>query len=176
MIDRYTKSKKALLKLTPNSMTVAPFSLEHCLANFGIPSKLLTDICSQFLPKSWVAVCCTVGVDNITTEYYPQMNGQAECFNSTVVLRLHYYVSQDQTACDKILFATNVTYRARVHRYRKGSVFRLILAWTSPGHVIAVPKSPALPSDLTITLPLYARSKLIRWATSLRKEAEKNLE
>lgn len=122
MTDRYTKLTKAIQTSKTNDTTVASIFLEHSVANYGIPFELLTKNGSQFVSKFFLAVCITLRVNYITnTEYYPQTNGQAERFNSTVISRLQHYVSVHQTHCD--IFLLPLTYACNVHVYRPIKVF-----------------------------------------------------
>lgn len=95
MTDRYTKLAKAITTTKRNAATVAGIFLEYLVANYGIPSKILTDNGPQFVSKLFLAVCNTFRVINISTsEYCPQTNGQADRFKSTVISQLHHYVSE----------------------------------------------------------------------------------
>lgn len=89
MTDRY--------RHLTNATTVARIFLEHCATTHRIPSSLLTDNGFQFWSTFFLSVCSTVGVISITTtEYQPQINGQAERFNSTIIRRLLHYVPEHQ--------------------------------------------------------------------------------
>lgn len=79
MTDRYTNETKAIPSTKHNATTVPRIFLEHLVANYVIPSRLLPDDGSQFASKFLAAVCSTFGVINITaTEYHPQTNDQVE--------------------------------------------------------------------------------------------------
>lgn len=67
--------KKAVPNQTGNSTAVVFIVLKHRLANYSIPSKLLTDNSPQFVSKFFVAVFSTLVVTDITTtEYHPNAN------------------------------------------------------------------------------------------------------
>lgn len=77
-------------KATPstgsNANAVARILYEHRVANYGIRSRLLTNNGPRFVSKFYVAVCSTLGLNNvITTEYCSQSNGYSELFPSTLI-------------------------------------------------------------------------------------------
>lgn len=77
---------KAIPTVRTIATTVACIFIEQWVANYSILSTLLTEIRPQFLSKFFVAVCSTLGVQNITTtEYQPQTSGPSEGFNSTLI-------------------------------------------------------------------------------------------
>lgn len=89
MADRYTKLTEAIPTTKTNVTTVACILLECLVANCSIPSRLLTDNGAQFVSRCFVAVCNTLGANNVpTAEYNPQTNGQVELFNSTLITPL----------------------------------------------------------------------------------------
>lgn len=78
-IDKYVELTKSIPAQKTNAKAVARLFLEHRDANFAIPSNLLTFHVLQLLPKLFEAVCCTVGMNNITTtEFHTQKSGQEE--------------------------------------------------------------------------------------------------
>lgn len=95
---RYKKLTSAIPTPKTNGTRVARMFLEHCVANSGILSILLTDNGPQRLSKFLVAVCSTLGVNGITTtEYNQQTSCETKQSNSTNVRRLRHYVSEHPT-------------------------------------------------------------------------------
>lgn len=84
--DRSAKFLKLRTSSDTNNMTVAHIFLEHGVASYGILSKPFSNKSSQLLLKLFVAMCITLGVNNIiTTKYHPQTNGEKKQFNSILI-------------------------------------------------------------------------------------------
>lgn len=106
MTDRYTKLIKAILTIKPSATTVARVFFEHWLANDGILCTLPTNYGPQSMSRCFVAVCSTLGVNNITTTVdHPPSNGQAKRFSSALISRLHHYMSEHHTDFDNYSLA-----------------------------------------------------------------------
>lgn len=88
MTDRYTKFTKVEPTTKNNGTTVARMFLEHWVADYDIPSTLLTHNVPQFVSNVFGLMRPTVGMNNITTtENHLQTNGRAERFSSTLISR-----------------------------------------------------------------------------------------
>lgn len=95
---RYVKLMKATQTSKRNTMTVARIFLENWVDNFGILLKPLINMDLWCVPRFFVAVCSTLGMNNIVTiEYQPETSSQTKSFNSTILSRLHHYVSEQET-------------------------------------------------------------------------------
>lgn len=70
MTDRYTKLTNIIPTSNVNAKKVAHIFLEHKRANFGILSKLLTEMGSHFVSKMFLAVCSRHMVSATTTTEY----------------------------------------------------------------------------------------------------------
>lgn len=82
----YTELTKAILTTELNATTMALTSLEHLMANYGIPSKLLNNNGPQIVAKFFVALCSTLRVIIVTiTGCLPYISAQAERFSSTII-------------------------------------------------------------------------------------------
>lgn len=161
--DRYTRLTKAILTPKTTTTTVACKFLKHWVSRFGITSDLLTDDGQQFVSRFFVPFYSMLGVNNIAdTEYQPQKNGQAERYNSTIVLRLRHYVSEHQTNWNTYLLSLTYAYNAQMRGSIKLSTFSLALWRILPGPTIIVSKRLSLASDKDAASPLFARLELIR--------------
>lgn len=145
------------------------------MANFGSPSKLLTDNGPQCLSRFFVDVLSTLWKSNITsTEYYPQRNDQAERSSFRIVLRVGDSLSKPQTEWDAYLLPLTYAYSIQAHGSIEVSPFSLVLTQTPSGPPILVPKRPSLATHDEVTSALFYRLAVIRMTTSLRNKANNN--
>lgn len=115
--DRYTELTKKISTTETYATTVVRIFLEYWVTTCGIRSKLLTDNGSQFVSNFFVAVCNTLSVNNITTtEFHRQSSCHVKCFNSTLISRLHHYVSEYQMDSDNYLLSLTHVYYEQVDR------------------------------------------------------------
>ena len=57
--------------------------------HYGMPEKLLSDQGRNLESQLLSDLCALTNVKKLcTTPYHPQMNGQCECFNVTLILML----------------------------------------------------------------------------------------
>lgn len=67
--------------------------VNHSVFVNGPPDSLLSDNENQFVSKFFQNVCRILGIKNLfTTTYHPQLNGQVERFNRTILAALRHYV------------------------------------------------------------------------------------
>lgn len=125
-----------------------------------------------------MAVCSALGVNNniSTTEYHPETNNTVERSNSAILSRFRHYVSENQTEWDSYLLPLTYAYNSQVHRSIKVFPFSPVLARTPPRPATVVSQRPSLVPNDDVASLLYIRLELIRWANSLHKKAENNLE
>lgn len=137
--------------------TVACIFLEHTVAS-SIFRQIYVLKTAYTCVKFFVAVCCTLEWNNITTiKYHPQMNRRARGYNSTAVLRTSHYVAELQKWRESYLLPVTYCYDVQVNWYIKISSFSLPLTRTTSGPVTVMPKCPSLAPDDDITSPLYER-------------------
>lgn len=111
MWDWYNKITNSILASYTIDTIVLRIFTKYRLANFEIMSKVLTISGHEFVLKFFVAVFNNLGVRSITTiDCNLQMNDQAENFNSILISRFRYYVSEHQTDWDKFLLPHQYTY------------------------------------------------------------------
>lgn len=146
------------------------------VANYGIPSALLTKNGPKFVSRFCMAVFSTLGVHNITTsEYYPQIKGYAKRSNSTLISWPRHYVSKHQSDWNTYQFRVRYAYSIPFHRCVKVSPFSLVLTPTSSGPAIVVSTRTNLSTENERSSQMYARFKLIKRATKLSEQMDKNL-
>lgn len=116
MTDRYTKVMKAIATQKTNDTADASIVLEHCMAIIDVLSNLRTEKVPELESEIFVAVCRTVGMNNITIgEYHPRKNGKAERFNSTFMLRSCHYVLWNEWNGDLFLLSLAYAYNVHLH-------------------------------------------------------------
>ncbi|CAN8063813.1 unnamed protein product [Agarophyton chilense] len=134
--DRFSKLTRAIPLKETNSTTLAIAFLNNWVYLYGAPLYLLTDNGSNLESKFFEAVCNLLGIKHyFTTAYHPQMNGQVERFNHTVVSRLRHYTEEHQTGRDELVQPLTYYYNLQVHRSTQTTPFDLVLSRHPPGIV-----------------------------------------
>lgn len=174
--SRYTKLSKAISTAKTSPTIVASIFLEHWMENYGNPSRLVTITGPQLVSKFFVAVCCALRVNSITTtEYHPETSGPAECFNYIFISRLCHYEPEHRASWHWYLFQLMYTYNLQVHRFPKITRFILALTETLSGPATVIPKHTILATYDDVALPMNTRLELIKHVKELRRESGKNL-
>ena len=102
--DRFSKLTRSIALRTTTAAVVANAFLDNWVYVYGAPQYVLTDNGPQFAAKFFDSVCALLGILHyLTTAYHPQINGQTEWFNKTIVQRLRHYVEEDQRDWDDFL-------------------------------------------------------------------------
>jgi Integrase core domain len=84
--DRSSKLTRAMPVRDVTAETLAMTFFDEWLSVYRILQALLSDNSTQFVSRSFAAVCATVGVKQLfTSTYHPQTNGQVERFNRTIL-------------------------------------------------------------------------------------------
>lgn len=168
-MDLYTKLTKAILTTKKKAATVARIFVEHWVANYVISFKIVTENGPQFVSKFFVAVCSTLGLNNITTiEYHSQTNGQVECISFTLILQQRHFVFEHQTDWDLYLLPLIYVYNIQVHRSIKKSPFSLTLTQATLGPTTVAPRRTNIATDDDMASTMFARMELIKSATDIR--------
>lgn len=98
MNDRYSKITCAVPVSKMRAVRVALMIIDNWVLQYFIPNFLLTNDGPQFVSKFFNALCGSSGVKQPTpAAYYPQMKGQTERYNKTIVSRLHPCVNKHHT-------------------------------------------------------------------------------
>lgn len=125
--------------------------------------------------KHFVTVCSTLGVNNIIiTEYRLHIDEQAKCFNYTSISRLCHRVSEHQTDLKTYLLPLVYAYNVQARSSIKVSAFSLAPSRTPSRSATVVPGRANLALDDDMAFLMYAKLELIRRATELRQEADRN--
>ena len=90
VVDESLSSFKPMYCSRENQASTAPIVAkvlwENFLVNYGWPEKILTDQEEYFESSLVRELCQSAGVQKLrTTPYYPETNGQCECFNPMLI-------------------------------------------------------------------------------------------
>ena len=127
----------------------ADFVVNNLIANFGCPSKILTDRGKNFNSRLMKAIYEMMTINKVwTTAYKPSTDGLVEQFNHTMAEMLSHYVSIGMHDWDKwiqlLKFAYNSS-RCSSHGY---CPFYLMKGY-----------EPRLPLEVTLEIPTFADPK-----------------
>lgn len=93
------KLTKELMISKTNATTVSCISPDIRVAKYGIRPKLPTENSLWLLSRLFVEVCTTLRVNYVPSAEYPlKTNSQSKCFKSTLILRLHHYITRHWTS------------------------------------------------------------------------------
>ena len=71
---------------------IAEAFVTHWVFVTGTPVKVLSDNGKQFIATFFQSVCRIMGIhNNFTATYHPQVNGQVERVNRTIISALRHY-------------------------------------------------------------------------------------
>ena len=87
--DHFTRYAQAYVTGSQQAMTAAKVFMDKFVTNYGFPQKILTNQAKAFNGKLYEALCKEAWIRKMrTTPYHPQMNGQCERFNRTLMTML----------------------------------------------------------------------------------------
>ena len=84
--NHFTKYAQAYVTSKQTTVIIAKTLWENFLVHYGWPEKILTDQGKFFENNLIQELCELVQVKKLcTSPYYPETNGQCECFNATLI-------------------------------------------------------------------------------------------
>jgi transposase InsO family protein len=129
MTDRFSKLTRTVPLRTTTALVCARAFCDHWVYAYGAPRHVLTDNGPQFTAKFFHAVCRELGIEKaFATAYHPQINGQVERFNRTILNSLRGYIAENQKNWDEFTSALTFAYNASVHAAIGLAPFELILS------------------------------------------------
>ena len=136
VVDHFSKYAVAYATPRQDSKTVVD-CLTKLFAEFGIPTRILSDQGRSFISQEFLHFCTLWGVKKATsTSYHPQTQGLVERFNGTVIQILKKYVYMTQDMWDERLPFATYAYNTTVQRTNEVTPFEVIF-----GRKPAVPLS-----------------------------------
>ncbi|KRY59797.1 Pro-Pol polyprotein [Trichinella britovi] len=120
LTDYFTKWTVAFFLTTMEAGAVAKVLVEKYVAYFGAPDYLHSDQGCSFEASVVLNMCHLFSIrKSRSSPYYPQGNGQAERFNSTLLYMLSFMVDGNLRQWDGMLPFVMLAYNSSVHE-RKG--------------------------------------------------------
>ena len=84
--DHFAKYAQAFPSKTQTALTTAKLLWNNFILHYGFPAKIITDQDQNFESELIENLCQVAGVKKLcTSPYHPQINGQCECFSSTLL-------------------------------------------------------------------------------------------
>ncbi len=129
MVDRFSKLCRFRALRIATAEKVAQAFCEDWVFTYGAPKTLLTDNGPKLTSKLFLEACRIVGVVNdFTSTYHPQTNGQTERLNRTLASILRHYLAEDQASWDRYHPSLSYAYNRGVHQSKRTSPFELVLS------------------------------------------------
>ena len=86
VMGHFTHYAKVYVTQTQVAQTMAKVFLDNFIVQYGLPEKILLEQRRNFESKIIADLCKLMGTKKLrTSPYHPQMNGQCERFNSTLI-------------------------------------------------------------------------------------------
>jgi hypothetical protein len=155
--DRFSKLTGTVPLRTIPAFVVAKAFCEHLVFVYGPPPYALTDYGAQFTAKFFVAVCRELGVSKVsTTASHPQMYGQVERYNRTIINALRGYIDDRQNDWDDFTSSLSFGYKFRIHHLLVLAPFELFLSRRPPPLFVETPEKG------TADIPENARVRILQ--------------
>ena len=178
--DHFTRYAQAIVTSSQTAKCTTQNLWEKFIVHYGLPKKILTDQGCNFESDLLKALCEIAQVKKLRTSgYHPQMNGQCECFNATLINMLVTLTRKPKSTWREQVPTLVHAYNCTRNNVTGFSPYYLIFGW-----------KPCLPIDFlfgTNTADLKGNSityienlkKRIEWAYQtanevIKKEQEKN--
>jgi hypothetical protein len=142
--DLFTGFTMAIPMADTSAELTAEKLIQHWVATFGPPARLLSDNGSNFSSALMEDVCTLLKIKKLfTSPYHPATNGAVERMNRTISAMLSHYVNESQTDWDQFLPLVSFAYNATFSSTTGNTPYFLMLGrappliaetlWFSPG-------------------------------------------
>ena len=145
--DRFSNLTAVVPLRNVNACSTAVAFCEAWVFKYGPPKTLLSDNGKQFASRFFLSVCQLLGVTNaFTSAYHPQVNGQVERYNRTILSMLRCYAEVHKNDWDRYESALTYAYNNHVHRITGTTPFELTLSRPPPPFSLhkAIRQRPAM--------------------------------
>lgn len=114
VVDRFTKRAIYIPTYTTAMVRdIAFLFLQHVFREHGLPKSIITDRDARFTSKFWNELFRLLGTKlKMSTAYHPQMDGQTERQNRTLIEQLRHYVNEHQNNWSRYLFQAEFAYNS----------------------------------------------------------------
>jgi hypothetical protein len=135
---------------TIDAVGVAQLYANYVLPHYGLPLCIILDRDPHFTSSFFRELCRIVGaVQNLSTAYHPQTDGQSECTNQCLEQYIRILTDFEQTNWADLLVLAQYTLNAWPNATTKKSPFELLLGYIPRVHQVTRPnKNPALEEHL----------------------------
>ena len=170
--DQFSKLVRTVPLKKVAASEVAKAFVHHWVFPYDASIWLLSDNGKQFIEKHFRETCRMLGVKNLyTTTYDPQINGQVERFNRTILASLRHYVADHPKDWD--LFSDALTYAYKTQAHESTSVAPSELVLSRPPAPLALEATPSI--DAVSDKAQYHK-KWTTYAKALTSTARKAME
>ena len=135
---------------TVNAEQTAKLYATYVLPHYGLPHRIISDHNPRFTSVFSRELCHTLGIlQNISTAYHPQTDGQSERTNQRLEQYLRIFIDYHQRTWASLLPLVQYTLNAWPNATTKKVPFELILGYIPKVHQSARPfKSPSVEKQL----------------------------
>lgn len=168
--DRFTKLTKTVPIKSTGAGEVARAFTHEWVFNYGPPKELLADNGKCFTGRFFQDVCRILNVVNqFTTTYHPQTNGQVERYNRTLKAAIKSYLDEHPTDWDLYTPALTFAYNCQPHTSTALAPFELVLSRPPPP--LSVKTSQGTPISVE-----HSHNKWRQWLRKTITEARTKLD
>ena len=159
--DHFTRYAEAYVTSNQQASTVAHVFVDNFVTNYEWPTKILTDQAKDFNGLLFSALCREAKIRKMrTSPYHPQMNGQSERFNRTLITTLGTLATEDKINWQDWLSNLTHAYNCMTTKVTGFSPYFLLFG-----------REPRIPVDeeFGITFPKTKRNTVKQYVETLRK-------
>lgn len=143
VMDHFTRFAQAYATKNKSARTVVEKVFNHFALNFGFPARIHLDMVREFENQMFAQLQKVCGMcGSHTTPYYPQGNGQVECFNRTLLSMLRTLTDTEKADWKNSLAKVVHAYNCTRNEATGFSPYYLLFG-----------RTPRLPVDLLFNLP-----------------------
>ncbi|KAM9959529.1 hypothetical protein ACTFIR_000607 [Dictyostelium discoideum] len=165
-IDYFSKWPEVYLTQYQDSETVANILFYEIITRYGAPARLVSDRGAVFLSAVVSGINKIFDTKKInSTAYHPQLDGQTENFNSTLIKMLKSFISEELYGnWSELLRCVLFTYRITPHVSTGFSPFFLLYN-----------RQPRLPVDTSLKVNFYSNRLVLDFADDIAQSIQNNV-
>ncbi|KAN0022925.1 hypothetical protein ACTFIU_005666 [Dictyostelium citrinum] len=165
-IDYFSKWPEVFLTQYQDAETVANILFYEIITRYGAPARLVSDRGAVFLSAVVSGINKIFGTKKInSTAYHPQLDGQTENFNSTLIRMLKSFINEELYGnWSELLRCVLFTYRITPHVSTGFSPFFLLYN-----------RQPRLPVDTSLKANFYSNRLILDFANDIAQSIQNNV-